>query len=89
MFVFLLHPQNSFTMGRYFQNVANLINSLFFTASEVFGEKPVYNKDFIEKFTTPEDRKKLNDAVQELKRTGSEKSIITLSNNEKITIVVK
>lgn len=76
-------------MRKFFENSCYWFNTLFIIADNIFGEKPIYNEDFVNKFTDPEDQKKLNEAIQELKNTQSSETTITLNNNEDVTIVLR
>lgn len=66
-----------------------IIRDIFTTIIRMVEEKPLHNKDFMDKFSDPEDKKKLDEAVQSLKNSKETETTITLKNNEEITIVVK
>lgn len=71
-------------------NMILLLTSLF-SGADVGGvnNRPIYNQDFIDKFVTVEDRKKLERKIEELKNDETTNTgEIELSSSEKITIVV-
>lgn len=76
-------------MGQIFQNMLTITGAIFTTIIGMVEEKPLHNKDFMDKFSDPEDKKKLDNAVQSLKNSEASETTITLKNNEEITIVVK
>ena len=76
-------------MLKFFQSMLTLIGAIFTTIIGMVEEKPLYNEDFMNKFSDPEDKDKLDQVVRELKEKGDKKShTITLKNNDKVTIVV-
>jgi hypothetical protein len=71
------------------QNMLYLLGSLFTITASLIAEKPLYDKDFIDKFSSPEDKKKLEDAVEELKRNNHRVPhaiTIKLSSGKNVTI---
>ncbi len=70
------------------ENMMHLLTSLFATTTSFVQEKPLYNKEFLDKFDSPSDKQKLTETVRELKQNKdrSPKSI-KLSKGE-VTIVV-
>ena len=61
-------------MSQFFQNILTLTGAIFTTIVGMVEEKPLYNEDFMDKFSDPEDKRKLDEVVQR--------------NNDKVTIVV-
>lgn len=66
-----------------------LFNSLFTTAAYLVRQQPLYDEDFINKFSNDEDKKKLDTAVDKLKHTNALTQTFCLSNGEEITIAIK
>ena len=74
---------------KFFQNMLTLTGAIFTAIVGMVKEKPLYNEDFMNKFSDPEDKDKLDQVVRELKEKGDKKPhTITLKNNDKVTIVV-
>jgi len=74
---------------KFFQNMLTLTGAIFTAIVGMVEEKPLYNEDFMNKFSDPEDKDKLDQVVRELKEKGDKKPhTITLKNNDKVTIVV-
>lgn len=70
------------------ENMMYLLTSLFTTTTSFVQEKPLYNKDFLDKFNSPADRKKLAETVKQLKESkNTSPKNIKLSKGE-VTIVV-
>lgn len=76
-------------MEQVFQNMLTITGAIFTAIIGMVEEKPLHNKDFMDKFSDPEDKKKLDEAVQSLKNSKETETTITLKNNEKITVVIK
>lgn len=71
------------------KNILTITGAIFTTIVGMVEEKPLYNEDFMDKFSDPEDKRKLDEVVQRLKVNGDNKPhTITLKNNDKVTIVV-
>ncbi|MDO4763529.1 MAG: hypothetical protein Q4A00_04015 [Flavobacteriaceae bacterium] len=76
-------------MQQIFQNMIALSSTILATIVGLVAEKPLYDTEFMDKFSDPEDKKKLNDKVRELKESGDKSPhTIELKNNDKVTIVV-
>lgn len=78
------------------QNIRPIIKNMVLVASSIFStiismveEPPLYNREFMDKFSDPEDKEKLDKAIQKLKDQKLSEETITLKNKEKVTIVVK
>lgn len=70
------------------ENMMYLLTSLFTTTTSFAQEKPLYNKEFLDKFDSPSDKKLLSETVKELKETKNKApKSIKLSKGE-VTIVV-
>lgn len=66
-------------------NMLYLLGSLLTTTIELLKEEPLINEEFKAKFSNKKDRKKLDKAIEKLKRKGRAK--IVLENGEEIIIV--
>lgn len=76
--------------GAFWSNFVYLFGSLFTTSAYLVREKPIYDEDFMKKFTNEEDKKKLDNAVADLRKEGGEKEkTIILENQEEITIMIR
>ncbi|WP_121486593.1 hypothetical protein [Chryseobacterium sp. 7] len=76
-------------MVRIVNNMFFLIESLFKTTASLVAEDTLFNKDFLDKFSDPQDKEKLEKTVEELKAKNDNKPRkITLKNNKEVTIVV-
>ncbi|MCQ9634418.1 MULTISPECIES: hypothetical protein [Chryseobacterium] len=76
-------------MVRIVNNMFFLIESLFKTTASLVAEDPLFNKDFMDKFSDPQDKEKLEKMVAQLKADNDNKPHkITLKNNKEVTIVV-
>ena len=71
------------------QNMVSVTSSIFSTIMSMVEEPPLYNREFMDKFSDPEDKEKLDKAIQKLKDQKLSEATITLKNDEKVTIVVK
>ena len=72
------------------QNMVSVTSSIFSTIMSMVEEPPLYNREFMDKFSDPEDKKELDKVVQRLRESGdTTPHTITLKNKEKVTIVVK
>ena len=76
-------------MVRIVNNMFFLIESLFKTTASLVAEDTLFNKDFLDKFSDPQDKEKLEKTVEELKaKNDNKRRKITLKNNKEVTIVV-
>lgn len=71
------------------QNMVSVTSSIFSTIISMVEEPPLYNREFMDKFSDPEDKEKLDKAIQKLKDQKLSEATITLKNDEKVTIVIK
>lgn len=78
------------------ENIRPIIKNMVLVASSIFSaiismveEPPLYNREFMDKFSDPEDKEKLDKAIQKLKDQKLSEATITLKNDEKVTIVIK
>lgn len=71
------------------QNMVSVTSSIFSTIMSMVEEPPLYNREFMDKFSDPEDKEKLDKAIQKLKDQKLSEATITLKNDEKVTIVIK
>ena len=74
----------------FFENIILLLGSLFSgTTQGMTSNKPIYNQDFVAKFSTAQDRERLENKINELKMDDmNDTGEIELSSKEKVTIVV-
>ncbi|AFR35897.1 hypothetical protein [Riemerella anatipestifer] len=76
-------------LNTFWNNFVYLFGSLFTTSAYLVREKPVYNEDFMSKFTNEKDKKKLDAAVAKLKAGVKTEETITLENKEEVTITIR
>ena len=71
------------------QNMIYLIGSIGSTIGGLVDANTVYDKRFMEKFSNEDDKKTLDDTVNELKELNDNSpKTIQLKNKEEVTIVV-
>lgn len=76
-------------MVRIVNNMFFLIESLFKTTASLVAEDSLFNKDFMDKFSDPQDKEKLEKIVAKLKAENDNKPHkIILKNKKEVTIVV-
>lgn len=76
-------------LNTFWNNFVYLFGSLFTTSAYLVREEPIYDEDFLSKFTQEKDKEKLDHAVAKLKAGNKKVETITLENNEKVTIMIK
>lgn len=72
----------------FFEGVVCAFGAMSLSNFSIFAKQPLINSEFLEQFTSQEDKELLDKTVRDLKNSGRQKEEIELSNNERITIVV-